>query len=121
MNEIDQNKNEISTKEEKKGKKRMFHPLSAILTITADIAFFGADASSLGLDLPVSIALASLLTFAGSFLIQKYTNKDNTGESFAKSAFLGIMAGIPMPIAGSTVGVFILGAAGLRMFSRKNK
>ncbi len=117
---MDLNLKNVIISDKKKGK-NIFHPLSAIITIATDVVFFGADVITLGLDLPVSIALAGSLTLIATFLVQKFINNDNIGESLAKSVFLGIAAGIPFPIAGGVVGLFILGSAGLKNFSQKDK
>ena len=101
--------------------KTLFHPASAIITLSVDVAFFGADAMALGVDLPVTITLAFLSAFVGTFFVQKVVANEKILPSIIKAIFLGIMAGIPFPIAGTAVGIFILGAAGLKKFSKKNK
>lgn len=119
-NEIQKNNNDNSqiTKSEKKAK-NLLHPMSALLTIAVDWAFFGADAATTGLSLPLTITIASLITFIGSFLIQKNISKNPVGTSLAKAFFLGVMAGIPTPIAGTTVGAAILALAGIRSIFKK--
>ncbi len=111
LQKTNQDKNELKVKS-----KNTLHPYSAILMILIDMAFFGANALSTGLATPAVAALAFILTFIGSYIVQQNISKDPKGTSAAKAFFLGIAAGIPTPIAGTTLGFIILGKAGLRKF-----
>jgi len=95
-------------------KKEIFHPVSAIVTLGMDVLFFGADSATMGVSLPVSMVLAFTITFGLSFMAQRRLLHDTTNKAFMKALFLGIMAGIPFPVAGSAVGLYILSMAGLR-------
>jgi VIT1/CCC1 family predicted Fe2+/Mn2+ transporter len=100
--------------------KNIIHPFSALLTLLFDLFFFGADAATLGLDLPVSVTSAFLLTFFSTFIIQKKISKDKISISFTKSIILAILAAIPTPIAGTAVGMVLLTSAGIKKIKTRN-
>jgi hypothetical protein len=45
--------------------------------------------------------------------------KDPAGKSMAVAAALGVLAAVPTPITGTTVGAFALGLAGFRFLRSK--
>jgi len=91
----------------------LFHPYSGVLIIAMDWAFFGVDAGTLGLSIPVMSLLAFATTLLGVFTIQIRIAKDNWAIALAKGTLGGFVAGIPTPIAGTFIGALILALSGL--------
>ena len=111
-----------------KDKKGNIHWLSGVLLIVLDGAFFGANAAvsapSLGLTIPIFTLLFSLIAFVftgiGVFLVQKFTAGEDTGSALAKGFALGVLAGIPTPVAGTLGGGFVIAKAGIRAIRGKS-
>ena len=95
----------------------LFHPYSGPLIIAMDWVFFGMEAGTLGLSIPVMSLLAFTTTLLGVCTIQIKLAKDNLAIALAKGVLGGFVAGIPTPIAGTFVGALILALSGL---SRKD-
>jgi|TARA_B110000495_G_scaffold158168_1_gene141983 hypothetical protein len=89
------------------------HPFSGGLMLLVDNICFGATALTGGALLPLVVVGAFSVTACGTFLAQKFLDKDSFGEALAKSFFAGVLTGIPTPIAGTIVGGAILGISGL--------
>jgi len=116
LQNIDKNQHSIETV---KLKKNIVHPFSAFFTLVVDLTFFGTDLVTLNLDLPISVILAFTITFIVSFLIQKSQTDDNIVICLLKSFILGILAGIPTPIAGTIAGTVLLSIAGINKIKKK--
>ena len=88
------------------------HPLAALSTILLD-GVFGVFEF---LD-PFAIVITSIsvgvLGMAATTLVQRYLAKEEWGVSVAKGFVMGIVAGVPFPVAGTAVGVPLLAWAGL--------
>ena len=95
----------------------LIHPWSAILLIVIDNLWLLADWAALLWI--VTIPLSFLAVFIPSYFIQKFVNGDATGRSLAVALFLAVMAAVPTPVTGTTVGTIALGFAGLRLFRSK--
>jgi|TARA_B110000196_G_C20698730_1_gene454232 hypothetical protein len=91
----------------------LFHPYSGALIIAMDWVFFGMEAGTLGLSIPVMSLLAFATTLLGVFTIQIKLSKDNWAIALAKGVLVGFVAGIPTPIAGTFIGALILALSGL--------
>jgi hypothetical protein len=99
-----------------KGRFFLFHPYSGALIIAIDWVFFGVEAGTLGLSIPVMSLLAFATTLLGVTTIQINLAKDNWAIAIAKGILGGLVAGIPTPIAGTFIGALILALSG---FSKK--
>ena len=97
------------------------HPFSGVLVILIDWIFFGAEAATVGLALPVSCLAAFTITTTGVYLAQKHLDGDGRGESAAKAFFAGLLAGAPFPIAGTIFGALVLSLSGLSALDWKRK
>ena len=87
------------------------HPVSALILIAVDNLWTIGDwVAALWL---VTIPLSFLAVCVPVFFVQKFLHGDNAGKSLALAMFLGILAAVPTPIAGTTAGVIVLGLAGL--------
>jgi hypothetical protein len=88
------------------------HPLAALSTILLD-GVFGAFEF---LD-PFAIVITSIsvgtLGMVSTMLVQRYLAKEEWGPAAAKGLVMGIIAGVPFPVAGTAVGVPLLAWAGL--------
>ena len=79
------------------------HPFSGGLMLLVDNICFGATALTGGVMLPLVIVGAFTVAATGTFLAQKFLDKESFGESLAKAFFAGVLTGIPTPIAGTIV------------------
>ena len=98
---------------------RPIHALSALILIAVDSlwAVFGW--------LPpvwiMAIPLCFLAVFVPALLIQKYLRHDSNGRAVTIATLLGVLAAIPTPITGTSVGLGVLAWSGLgRLFGRKS-
>ena len=68
----------------------------------------------------IAIPLCFLAVFVPSFLIQKYLKHDTGGRALAIATLLGVLAAIPTPVTGTSVGVAVLAWSGLaRLLGKK--
>ena len=94
------------------------HPLSAFATIVVDwlwsMVEVPATLSVVGLGALLPIMLGSFATcFVSVFLVQRFVSHDGWGESIAKGVVMGIAAGVPYPVIGTSFGGVILVWAGV--------
>jgi len=92
--------------------KSLIHPLAALLLMVIDALWTMADWAMMAWIF--TIPLSFFAVFLPTFFIQKHMNSDSVGKATAISAFLGILAAVPTPIMGTTVGAIALGLSGLR-------
>ena len=95
-------------------KKFRIHRLSGAWIFLIDNFFFGVTAMTGGLAVPLSCGLAFLTGGVGVFLIQKLINKDSFGQAFVRGLMAGVLAGIPISIAGTVYGGWVLAMSGMR-------
>jgi hypothetical protein len=100
---------------------KLLHPYSAGFLIIMDNIFWGVNAITLGLSIPITSAIAFLITGIVVFLIQKYLGKESIGKSFAKAFCVGALACIPTSIAGTALGTAVLIMARSTRLLGKNK
>jgi len=97
--------------------KSLIHPLAALLLMVIDALWTMADWATIAWIF--TIPLSFFAVFLPAFFIQKQMNNDSAGKAMAVSAFLGILAAVPTPIMGTTVGAIALGLSGLRSLRRE--
>lgn len=97
------------------------HPLSGLLLITIDNLFWGAEALSLGLAIPVAVVVSALITLISVTMVQRFLGRNGWGVSLTKALLCAILAGIPTSIMGTAFGGFILLASGLSHMNKKGK
>ena len=95
-------------------KKLRIHRLSGAWIFLIDNFFFVGNAMTAGLATPITCVLAFLTGGVGVFLIQKLLNKDSFGQAFLRGLIAGVLAGIPISIAGTVYGGWVLAMAGLK-------
>ena len=91
------------------------HPLSAGLLVAID-GLWLLD-SWIFIAWILTIPLSFFAVLFPTYLIQRHFNEDGRGKALAIASLLAVLAAIPTPIAGGTVGVGILALAGLRSLS----
>ena len=98
---------------------RPIHSLSALILIAVDSLWAVFDwVPPLWI---VAIPLCFLAVFVPCFLIQKHLNGDSTGRALAFATGLGVLAAIPTPITGTSVGLGVLAWSGLGKFLSKRR
>jgi len=89
------------------------HPLAAFAIIALD-GIFGTFEILDPLLLVFACVAVGVLGFSATVMVQRFLAKDDWGASLAKGLVMGIVAGVPYPIAGTVVGVPLLIWAGLQ-------
>ena len=87
------------------------HPLAALTTIVLDNLFTLPEIAGPEVWI-ITIPLIGGLGFVATTLVQRYLAKDSWGEAIAKGVVMGIIAGVPTSVTGTTVGVVLLSWAG---------
>ena len=90
------------------------HRLSGAWILLIDNLFFVGTVSTGGLALPISCLLASITGGLGVFLIEKLINKNSYRQSLLRGLIAGILSGIPISIAGTVYGGWVLAMAGIK-------
>jgi len=93
------------------------HPLSGILVLFLDYAFFAGEIPIVSI--PIACLLAFIITFTGVFLIQRNLEEESNRRSFAKAFFGAVITAIPTPVSGTIFGTLILTVSGLNYIGRK--
>jgi len=93
------------------------HPLAALATIALD-GFFGVFEILDPMLLLFSGIGIGFLGFAATTLVQHNLAKDGWGTAIAKGLVMGIIAGIPYPVASTVVGAPLLVWAGVHQWVR---
>jgi hypothetical protein len=88
------------------------HPLAALATIALD-GFFAVFEVLDPLMLLFISAGIGVLGFAATTLVQHYLANDRWGTALAKGLVMGILAGVPYPVAGTVIGAPLLIWAGV--------
>ncbi len=88
------------------------HALAALATIALDGVFGIPEMAAFSL--PITTLVVGALGFSATALVQRFISKDDWGASLAKGLVMGIVAGVPYPVAGTLVGVPLLAWSGLR-------
>ncbi|MDX9992548.1 MAG: hypothetical protein RBS68_10940 [Anaerolineales bacterium] len=86
------------------------HPLAALATIALDGIFFFFFIEAIN---PLAALAIGALGFATTTLVQRFLDNDEWGPAIAKGLALGIVAGVPYPVAGTAVGLPLLAWAGV--------
>ena len=87
------------------------HALSALILVAVDSLWAIFDwAPPVWI---VAIPFCFLAVFVPTFLIQKVLRKDSNARALTFATILAVLAGIPMPITGTPVGLGLLAWTGL--------
>jgi hypothetical protein len=90
------------------------HPMAALVTIVLDGVFTLPELDPLLI--PIVSPIVGILGLAAVTLVQRYLAKDEWGPAVAKGLVMGIIAGVPYPVAGTAVGAPLLIWAGLHQW-----
>jgi hypothetical protein len=104
---------------------RWLLPLTGLWIIGLDWLLFSEEIVTFELATPVIALVGFLLGAAGTYRFQRRFAGDTRGWASLKAIFAGIVVGLPLPLAGTVVGGWILVNSGLhglknrlRMFSK---
>ncbi len=93
------------------------HPMAAFATIALDGIFFFFFFEAVN---PLAVLGIGALGFAATTMVQRFIDNDGWGAALAKGLVMGIVAGVPYPVAGTAVGLPLLAWAGLSRWSSGN-
>jgi hypothetical protein len=93
------------------------HPMAAFVTIVLD-GFFSVFEVLDPLLLFFISTFIGILGFSATTLVQRFLAKDGWGAAIAKGLVMGIVAGVPYPIAGTVIGTPLLVWAGVHEWIR---
>jgi len=93
------------------------HPLAALATIALD-GFFAVFEVLDPLLLLFTSVIIGILGFSATALVQRHLAKDSWGAAIAKGLVMGIVAGVPYPVASTVVGAPLLLWAGAHRWIR---
>ncbi len=88
------------------------HPLAALSTLVLDNIFGVFEIVDPFLLVLTSVSVG-VLNAVATTLVQHFLSKEEWGPSIAKGMVMGIIAGVPFQVAGTVVGIPLLGWAGL--------
>jgi hypothetical protein len=91
------------------------HPLAAFATIALD-GFFAVFEVIDPLLLLFTSVFIGLLGFSATTLVQRFLAHDGWGAAIAKGLVMGVVAGVPYPIAGTVIGAPLLVWAGVHQW-----
>lgn len=89
-----------------------FHPAAAGLMILID-SLWGIPEFAV-LTWPVTVVGCFVSVFVPSYVIQKRSHGDTAGKALLKALFLGVVAAVPMPIMGTSIGLALLAWFGIQ-------
>lgn len=93
------------------------HPLAAFTIIALD-----GVSGTLELASPLTLVFTSigvgLLGMISTTFVQHFIEKEGWGSAIAKGIVMGILAGVPYPIAGTVIGAPLLAWAGVHRLFR---
>lgn len=97
----------------------VLHPASAALVLLLDWLLFSSSIISLGLGTLGLAATGFALGLLGTAHVQYHYGDDTLLTSALKGLLAGLVVGVPLPIAGTAVGGFILSMSGLDRWRRR--
>lgn len=89
-----------------------FHPAAAGLMILVD-GLWGIPEFAV-VAWPFTVTGCFLSVLIPSYWIQRKFHRDRPGMAFLKAAFLAVLAAVPLPVMGTTVGLALLAWFGIK-------
>ena len=91
------------------------HPLAALATLVLDSVFSVFEVLDPLLLIFTSVGVG-ILGFTATTMVQRHLAKDSWGAAIAKGLVMGIVAGVPYPVASTVVGGPLLVWAGVHQW-----
>jgi len=95
--------------------------MSGLLILGVDWLFFAPEAATAQTALIVTVPLAFLAAFTGTFWIQRRRNGDTIRAALLKALVGGVLAGVPTPISGTVFGTLVLVLSGMSNWNQRPK
>lgn len=95
---------------------RWLLPATGLWVLGLDWLLFSQNALSLGLATPLVVVTGFLLGTAGTYVVQRRFAIDSRPNAWLKALAAGLVVGVPLPLAGTLVGGWILVNSGLTSF-----
>lgn len=92
------------------------HALAALATIALDGVFTVPELAAFSI--PITSVVVGALGFSATALVQRFVARDEWGASLAKGLVMGIISGVPYPVAGTLVGIPLLAWSGLHQWRK---
>ncbi|HEY4233972.1 MAG TPA: hypothetical protein VGM76_11135 [Lacipirellulaceae bacterium] len=88
-------------------------PLTGLWIIGLDWLLFSEEIVTIELATPVIATVGFLLGAIGTYRLQRKFAGDQRGWAWLKAIVAGIVVGLPLPLAGTVVGAWVLAQSGL--------
>jgi hypothetical protein len=98
---------------------RLLLPLAGVWIIGLDWLLFTQESVTLGLATPLAAVLGFVLGGTGVYQFQRRFAGDPAGKAMLKAMLAGLIVGIPIPLAGTVVGGWIVAMSGLAHFKER--
>ncbi len=95
---------------------RMLLPLAGLWILGLDWLLFPPEGGTMLLATPVAMVVGFILGGAGVYQMQRRFARDTTLHAALKALVAGVVVGMPLPIAGTVIGGWILATSGLIHF-----
>jgi hypothetical protein len=95
------------------------HPATGALILGLDWMLFSGTVVSAGTAWWILSAAGFVLGTAGAAFLQRRFGGDTMRMSVAKGLAAGVVVGLPLPVAGTAVGGWVLAASGLDRLRRR--
>lgn len=92
---------------------RMYLPLAGLWILGLDWLLFPPEAATVGLATPFTSLLGFILGSMGVYQMQRRFAFDNKRDATLKAIVAGFIVGLPVSLAGTVVGGWILATSGL--------
>jgi polyferredoxin len=92
---------------------RLLLPVAGLWILGLDWLLFIQESVTLGWATPVTAMLGFFIGGAGVYQFQRRFARDDRTKAGLKALLAGIVVGIPIPVAGTVVGAWILASSGL--------
>jgi hypothetical protein len=96
--------------------RRFMLPVTGLLIMGLDWLFFSEEAASLGFAIPFTSLVGFVTGALGAYFLQRKYGLDSRPAALFKSVLAGVLVGIPLPLAGTLAGAWILTTSGLASF-----
>jgi hypothetical protein len=88
-------------------------PVTGLWILALDWLLFSTSAMSLGLAVPIVMAIGFVVGGAGTLYLQRRFAGDDLWKAALKALVAGIFVGVPWPLAGTLLGGWVLLVSGI--------